>query len=140
MTQPPSTELIGEGGIGSIPGESNAPPSSFAAAIRDRGRGPEIVGTRVTIYRIMDFLRDNSGPQDIADALNLTPEQVKAALRFIAEHRESLETEYEEILRRGDRTDHDADGGDLPASAADFLRVIAERLAAEGAHDRPGGP
>ena len=30
----------------------------MSARIIDRGRGPEIEGTRITVYRIMDYVRD----------------------------------------------------------------------------------
>jgi uncharacterized protein (DUF433 family) len=68
--------------------------------IIDRGRGPEIEGTRVTVYRIIDFLRDNSSADDIATALHLTAEQVQVALEYIAVHRSGVEAEYERILER----------------------------------------
>jgi hypothetical protein len=32
----------------------------MAARMIDRGRGPEVVSTRVTVYWIMDFLREGS--------------------------------------------------------------------------------
>src|SRR2546430_10648746 len=32
----------------------------------NRGRGPEIEGTRITVYRIMDFVRDNCSVTTIA--------------------------------------------------------------------------
>ena len=38
--------------------------------IINRGRGPEIEGTRITIYRIMDFVRDNCSMTTIADELD----------------------------------------------------------------------
>src|SRR3989442_15866224 len=33
---------------------------AMVARIIDRGRGPEVAGTRVTVYRIMDFVREGS--------------------------------------------------------------------------------
>jgi uncharacterized protein (DUF433 family) len=72
----------------------------MAATIIDRGRGPEIAGTRVTVYRIMDFLRESASPQRIADELKLDSDQVSAALKYIHEHREAVEAEYEAILQR----------------------------------------
>ena len=68
--------------------------------IIDRGRGPEIRGTRVTVYRIMDFVCEGSAPDRIAGELNLTGEQVQAALDYIDAHREAVEREYQAILRR----------------------------------------
>ena len=70
------------------------------AKIIERGRGPEIEGTRVTVYRIMDFVREGDGPELIAADLDLTREQVDAALAYIAAHRPEVEAEYEKILER----------------------------------------
>ena len=72
----------------------------MAARIIDRGRGPEVAGTRVTVYRIMDFLREGSSAGRIATELHLTEEQVCAALDYIAAHRRTVEAEYAKILRR----------------------------------------
>ena len=52
--------------------------------IIDRGRGPEVEGTGVTVYRIMDFVRDGSSVGCIATELHLTEEQVHVALDSIA--------------------------------------------------------
>jgi uncharacterized protein (DUF433 family) len=74
--------------------------SPMSARIIDRGRGPELEGTRVTIYRVMDFVRDGSSPAEIARELELTSEQVSLALDYIMAHRDEVEAEYEQILRR----------------------------------------
>ena len=52
----------------------------MAARIINRGRGPEVAGTRVTVYRIMDFLREGSSAERIATELHLTKEQVRVVL------------------------------------------------------------
>jgi uncharacterized protein (DUF433 family) len=72
----------------------------MAARIIDRGRGPEVAGTRVTVYRIVDFLREGSSAGRIATELHLTEEQVRVALDYIAAHRRTVEAEYEKILQR----------------------------------------
>ena len=72
----------------------------MAETIHDRGRGPEIVGTRITVYRIMDFVRDNSPPEEIASELRISLAQVQVALDYIGAHREEVEAEYERILAR----------------------------------------
>ena len=72
----------------------------MSPTIINRGRGPEISGTRITVYRIMDFVRDCSPAERIADELRLSPEQVQAALAFIAAHTADVEAEYEKILAR----------------------------------------
>ena len=72
----------------------------MAARIIDRGRGPEVAGTRVTVYRIMDFLREGNSVGHIATELHLTDEQVRVALDYIATHRRTVEAEYAKILQR----------------------------------------
>lgn len=80
--------------------------SSPEAKIMDRGRGPELVGTRITVYRIMDYLivPGEYTPEEIASELQITPAQVHAAIDYIAGHRPQIEAEYAEIMsciRRG---------------------------------------
>ena len=72
----------------------------MAARIIDRGRGPEVAGTRVTVYRIMVFLREGSSAARIAAELHLTAEQVRVALDYIGAHRLTVEAEYAKILQR----------------------------------------
>ena len=55
--------------------------------IIDRGHGPEIAGTRITVYRIMDYVPDAVPPDEVAQELGLSIEQVQAALDYIATHR-----------------------------------------------------
>src|SRR5262249_52827752 len=74
--------------------------SQTSSRIIDRGRGPELEGTRVTVYRIMDFVRGGSSPEEMAQELELTSEQVSRALDFIAAHRDEVEAAYEQILQR----------------------------------------
>ena len=45
--------------------------------IIERGRGPEIRGTRVTVYRLMDCLRAGDAPEQIASELDLSMDQVE---------------------------------------------------------------
>jgi uncharacterized protein (DUF433 family) len=68
--------------------------------IIDRGRGPEIERTRVTVYRIMDFVREGSAVPCIAKELGLTEEQVQIALDYLNTHRASVDAEYDRILQR----------------------------------------
>ncbi len=68
--------------------------------IINRGRGPEIEGTRITVYRIMDFVRDQCSPDDIAQELELSEAEVQAALDYIVANHSEVEAEYERILQR----------------------------------------
>jgi uncharacterized protein (DUF433 family) len=74
--------------------------AAMTAHIINRGRGPELEGTRVTVYRVMDFLQEGSSPQRIAAELDLTEEQVQAALAYIDAHRAEVEAAYQAILAR----------------------------------------
>jgi len=68
--------------------------------IINRGRGPEIEGTRITVYRIMDFVRDHCSISTIADELDLSEAQVQAALDYIAANRSEVEAAYDRLLLR----------------------------------------
>ena len=72
--------------------------------IINRGRGPEIEGTRITVYRIMDFVRDHCSMSTIADELDLSQAQVQAALDYIAANRLEVEAEYDRLLLRLQQT------------------------------------
>jgi uncharacterized protein (DUF433 family) len=66
----------------------------------NRGRGPEIEGTRIPIDRIMDFVRDNCSMTTIADALDVSEAQVHAAFDSLAPNRWAVEAEYDQLLQR----------------------------------------
>lgn len=72
----------------------------MASQIINRGRGPEIEGTRVTVYRVLDFVREGIAPESISHELDLTKEQVALALDYIATHQAEVDAEYELILHR----------------------------------------
>jgi uncharacterized protein (DUF433 family) len=110
----------------------------MAARIIDRGRGPEVEGTRVTVYRIMDYVREGSSVGRIATELHLTEEQVHAALDYIAAHRRTVEAEYEKILRRVQkRNPPHVDAG--RATSPDALKQrIRTRCAPDGMHADSG--
>jgi uncharacterized protein (DUF433 family) len=101
----------------------------MAARIIDRGRGPEVAGTRVTVYRIMDFLREGSSAGRIATELHLTEEQVRVALDYIAMHRSTIEAEYETILQRvQQRNPPHVEAGRAPSPDALKQRIRARRV------------
>ena len=72
----------------------------MSARIVDRGRGPEIEGTRITVYRIMDYVRDGDRVASIAEELRITPQQVKLALEYIGSHWDEVNTVYDQLLER----------------------------------------
>jgi uncharacterized protein (DUF433 family) len=48
--------------------------------IIDRGRGPEIAGTRITVYDIMDYYKEGHHHSVIAAILDLSSAEVLCAI------------------------------------------------------------
>lgn len=71
--------------------------------IHDRGRGPEIKGTRITVYAILDYLLLAWPVERIASGLRLTVPQVEAAIEYICEHTLEVMRNYVKILERSER-------------------------------------
>jgi uncharacterized protein (DUF433 family) len=68
--------------------------------IIDRGRGPEIAGTRITVYDIWDYARVGHHHTYIAAILNVSSRQVQMALEYIEGHKEEVMADYQKILDR----------------------------------------
>ena len=68
--------------------------------IVDRGDGPRIEGTRITVYAILEYLRAGRTRDWIAALLNLSSRQVQAARDYIRDHEAEVNAEYENILAR----------------------------------------
>ncbi len=68
--------------------------------IVDRGDGPKIAGTRITVYTVLDYLRAGRTQDWIAAMLNLSSQQVQAAVDYIQAHSDVVNAEYERILAR----------------------------------------
>jgi uncharacterized protein (DUF433 family) len=62
-------------------------------------RGLTIEGTRITLYDIMDYLKQDWPRKLIRDWLDLTDAQVAAALEYIDHHRAEVEAEYAQIVK-----------------------------------------
>jgi len=71
--------------------------------IHDRGRGPEIKGTRITVYSILDYLLVALHPDLIAVEFRLSSEQVRAAIDYINDHTLEVLREYVKMLERAER-------------------------------------
>jgi uncharacterized protein (DUF433 family) len=73
------------------------------AQIIDRGRGPQIAGTRLTAYDILDYVRMGWGHARIALWFRISSEEVLAAIRYIEEHKDEVMADYQRILDRNAR-------------------------------------
>ena len=59
--------------------------------IHDRGRGPEIVGTRITVYDVLEYLASGMTPAEIVeDFPELSEEDIYACLSFAADRERTL--------------------------------------------------
>ncbi|MBV8487447.1 MAG: hypothetical protein JO161_04140, partial [Planctomycetaceae bacterium] len=112
---------------------------AFPELMHDRGRGPEIKGTRYTVYDLLPYFLDASlTEQWISNFCKLTPQQVAAARSYILRNPEAV---IEQHLRLEER----AEVGNDPKFAADLektratMRKFKEWLAREDAElpDRP---
>jgi uncharacterized protein (DUF433 family) len=66
--------------------------------IHDRGRGPEIVGTRITVYNLLpDFLDSTATEAQICQLYELTPEQVAAARAYVLNNPDTVLAEHMRI-------------------------------------------
>jgi uncharacterized protein (DUF433 family) len=69
------------------------------ALIVETSRGPSIAGRGITVFAIMDYLKAGLDRELIKQSFLISDEQLDAALQYIADHREEVEREYEEIVR-----------------------------------------
>jgi uncharacterized protein (DUF433 family) len=88
----------------------------------DRGDGPKIAGTRITVYTVLDYLRAGRTRDWIAALLNLSSAQVQAAMDYIRDHDAQVNAEYAAIVARV------AKGN--PAQVEEQLRANREKVKA----------
>jgi uncharacterized protein (DUF433 family) len=72
-------------------------------AIIDRGRGPEIKGTRITVYDVLDYTRKGWHANSIALLFGLCTDQILAAMKYIEQHEKDVMKVYQKILERDAR-------------------------------------
>ncbi len=66
--------------------------------IHDRGRGPEIAGTRITVYNLLEHFLDPTATEAyICGLYELTPEQVAAARAYVLNNSETVLSRHLEI-------------------------------------------
>ncbi len=70
------------------------------ARIINRGRGPEIAGTRITEYDVMDYYKQGWHRGQIAGLFRLSSRDIQAAIDYIETHKEEVQREYQKILDR----------------------------------------
>jgi len=68
--------------------------------VRRSDRGLCVAGTRITLYLIMDHLKEGWPPHLLRDQLLLSEEQMDQVMDYIESHREEFEAEYQEVARK----------------------------------------
>lgn len=104
------------------------------STIHDRGRGPEIEGTRITVYDVMDYYLDGWSAPRIATWLSQSTPDIEAAIEYIDAHRAELEVKYRKIVERSERGNspeaqaiYEANLPSIRAKWAEILRRARER-------------
>ena len=108
--------------------------------IRDRGRGPELAGTRITVFDIIPYLKAGRSPNYIAAVLRLSTAEVLALMKYIEEHHDevmAINAEIEERIARGNPPEIEERLKTSPWHARIEARLaeILRRRAAEGEHE-----
>jgi len=72
-----------------------------ADLIHDRGRGPEIVGTRITVYNLLPYFLDPTATEaHICRMCALRPEQVAAARAYVLNNPDTVLAKHLELEAR----------------------------------------
>ena len=69
---------------------------------RRSDRGLAIAGLRLTLYEIMDLVKENWSPEKILSFYPLSAEQLQAAYDYFAAHGEEFEAEYQRVVRESE--------------------------------------
>lgn len=109
------------------------------AKIIDRGRGPEIAGTRITVYNILDWLEEGWHHSQISVFYRLSTEQVLAAIRYIEEHKAEVMADYQEMLERSARGNPPELQAKLDAMHEKFMEMVRQRRMANGQGENSAG-
>jgi uncharacterized protein (DUF433 family) len=104
---------------------------NYEELIHDRGRGPEIRGTRITVYSILDFVIEGWYPERIAEFFQIHPQEVEAAWAYIRAHTLEVLREYVKILERSERGNPPELQAKLDARHEQFLALVARVRAAQ---------
>ena len=83
------------------PSPSSGAPPLHPTVIRT-GRGLTVAGTRITLYAIMDYVKDGWPSHLIRDWLHLTEQQMQDVMAYIDAHRDEVEAEYQLVLRQAE--------------------------------------
>jgi uncharacterized protein (DUF433 family) len=102
--------------------------------------GPRIAGTRITVYDVVHYLEHDRNAEYIADVLNLSVEQIEAAIRYIEAHKEevmAVHRQIEERIARGNPPEVEAQRAATRARMQAWLAARQQARSQEGNGERP---
>jgi uncharacterized protein (DUF433 family) len=107
------------------------------AAIINRGRGPEIAGTRITVYTIIDYLNLGWHRDLIAVELGLSSQQVQAVIDYIDSHKDDVMAAYQRIVERSTNAKNSPEIEEKLRDSHAKLATLRERLRTNNATETP---
>lgn len=111
--------------------------------IHDRGRGPELVGTRITVYNLLPYFLDATATEaEICRVYSLTAEQVAAVRAYILNNPDTVLAQHLKIEERIAKGNPPELVEQMKRTHETFLRFKAwldDRKAAEAARERSDG-
>jgi uncharacterized protein (DUF433 family) len=107
--------------------------------IINRGRGPEIEGTRITVYDVLDYLEEGWHRDMIACLFELSSQQVEVATRYIEDHREEVMADYQKIMERINRGNPPELQAKIGGGPERLLAMLRERRAVKEREARDAG-
>jgi uncharacterized protein (DUF433 family) len=110
----------------------------------DELQGPEIVGTRLTVYHLLDsFLDPGVTESEVCRVYQLSPEQVAAARAFVLRNPETVLAQHlkiEERLKAGNPPQVRESAERAKATFKSYREWLAERQAANHEEEEKGRP
>jgi uncharacterized protein (DUF433 family) len=95
-------------------------------AIIDRGRGPEIAGSRITVYDVLAATQAGMTPEQLARDWNLDIGQIELALQYIEQHHDEVMEDYRQIKERHARGNTPEIQAKVDATHAKYAPMWAE--------------
>jgi hypothetical protein len=99
--------------------------------IIDRGRGPELSGTRITVYNLLPYFLDPTITEEyICRVCEITPQQVAAVRAFALNHADAVMAEHRRIEARmseGNPPEVIAKAQQTHAKFEEFRHALAQR-------------
>jgi len=79
---------------------NNEIPTTHQHVVRRRDKGLAVAGTRITLYLLMDYIKDGYPTKFIKGLFNLTDEQIADVMDYIETHRTEFEAEYQLVVQK----------------------------------------